>query len=44
MLQAVTIFFMEKRSFAETQGNIQSFQLKVIYLKIITMKHRLILN
>jgi hypothetical protein len=44
MLQDVTIFFIEKKSFSETQGIAQSFQLKVIYLKIITMKHRLILN
>jgi hypothetical protein len=44
MLQDVTIFFIEKMSSPETQGNAQSFQLKVICLKIITMKHRLILN
>jgi len=44
MLQDVTIFFIEKMSSQGTKGKAPSFQLKVICLKIITMKHGLILN
>jgi len=40
MLQAVTIFH-GKKELAETK-EISRFPIKVIYLKILTMKHRLI--